>query len=53
MTTGLEICTDCDQNLEHCHGTAIVEGDGSYVCSDDPDCRMAIELHLFISNTDS
>jgi hypothetical protein len=53
MTTGLEVCSDCDQELEHCHGTAIVAEDGSYACSDDPDCRMAIDLHLFIANADS
>ena len=47
MTTGIEICTDCVEDLEHCHGTAIIRDDGSHVCSDDPDCSLAVELHLF------
>jgi hypothetical protein len=47
MTTGLEVCTDCAEDLEHCHGTAIVQEDGSHECSEDPDCRLAIELHLW------
>ena len=52
MTTGLEVCTDCAQELEHCHGTAIVLEDGSHECSEDPECRLAIELHLWIARAD-
>jgi hypothetical protein len=52
MTTGLDVCIDCDQELEHCHGVAIVQEDGSHECSDDPDCRLAIELHLWITKAE-
>jgi hypothetical protein len=52
MSTGLEICTDCAQELEHCHGVAIVQEDGSHECSDDPDCQLTIELHLWIANVE-
>jgi hypothetical protein len=41
-------CTYCDDDLDHCHGVAIVS-DGTSVCSEDPDCRVAIELHQFVS----
>ena len=44
----IETCVECDQDLEHCHGTAIVHVDGAADCSDDPDCRLAAELHLFM-----
>lgn len=40
-------CVACDADLEHCHGTAIVL-DGHHVCSDDPDCVLAIEAHWFV-----
>ncbi len=43
------VCLDCDADLEHCHGTALLFSDGSYDCSDDPDCRHAVALHLFVS----
>jgi hypothetical protein len=49
MATGIEICSDCDQDLEHCHGTAIIREDGLHECSEDPECRLAIELHLWIA----
>ncbi len=41
-------CTYCDDDLEHCHGVAVVS-DTSAMCSEDPDCRVAIELHQFVS----
>jgi hypothetical protein len=53
MTTVLEVCTDCEEELEHCHGTAIVQEDGTHECSDDPDCRLAIEAHLWIAKAES
>jgi hypothetical protein len=43
----ISICTQCDEHLEHCHGTAIIHFDGSYDCSDDPECRLSIESHRF------
>lgn len=46
MTTDVVLCIDCAEDLEHCHGTAVVSADGSHACSDDPDCRLAVELHL-------
>jgi hypothetical protein len=42
-----ETCAECEQDLAHCHGTAIVHFDGSADCTDDPDCRLAAEQHLF------
>lgn len=43
-----ETCPECRQDLEHCHGTAIEHCDGSADCSDDPDCQLPGELHLFL-----
>jgi hypothetical protein len=53
MTTGIEVCPECVADLEHCHGAAIVEEDGSYACSDDPECLLAIELHLWRADAES
>jgi hypothetical protein len=53
MTTGIEVCIDCVEDLEHCHGVAIVQEDGSHECSDDPECRLAIELHLWRAEAES
>jgi hypothetical protein len=44
----IDVCAECKQDLEHCHGTAIVHLDGAADCSDDPDCRLTAELHLFV-----
>lgn len=44
----IKACGGCEQDLEHCHGTAILHPDGVADCSDDPDCRLAAELHLFM-----
>jgi hypothetical protein len=44
----IEACGGCEQDLEHCHGTAILHLDGAADCSDDPDCRQAADLHLFV-----
>jgi hypothetical protein len=44
----IEACAECQQDLEHCHGTAILHVDGAADCSDDPDCRLTAELHLFV-----
>jgi hypothetical protein len=41
-------CTYCDDDLDHCHGVAIVS-DVNTTCSEDPDCRVAVELHEFVS----
>jgi hypothetical protein len=41
-------CTYCDDDLDHCHGVAVVSEMGA-LCSEDPDCRVAIELHQFVS----
>ena len=41
-------CPECRQDLEHCHGTAIERCDGSADCSDDPDCQVPGEVHLFL-----
>lgn len=42
-----DLCPDCRQDLEHCHGTAIVHADASADCSDGPDCALPAALHLF------
>ncbi len=42
-------CTYCDGDLEHCHGVAVA-GELSAMCSEDPDCRVAVELHQFVSH---
>jgi hypothetical protein len=41
-------CTYCDDDLDHCHGVAVVSETGA-MCSEDSDCRVAIELHEFVS----
>jgi hypothetical protein len=44
-------CASCLSDLEHCHGVAIV-AESDVVCSDDPDCTVAADLHHFISYED-
>jgi hypothetical protein len=44
----IEACVECDQDLEHCHGTAIVHFDGSADCTEDPGCRLIVEQHLWV-----
>jgi hypothetical protein len=44
----IEVCVECERDIEHCHGTAIVHFDGSADCAEDPGCRMAAEQHLFV-----
>jgi hypothetical protein len=51
-TSFVAVCTMCDDNLLHCHGTAIVLVSGTHVCSDDPDCRLSINEHWFMSVED-
>jgi hypothetical protein len=43
------VCTMCDDDLTHCHGTALVMDNGAHVCSDDPDCTLSIDAHWFVS----
>ncbi|MGD0853712.1 MAG: hypothetical protein ABSA07_10210 [Acidimicrobiales bacterium] len=42
----------CDEDLQHCHGTAIVIDEFSHVCSDDPDCTLGVDEHWFVSGDD-
>jgi hypothetical protein len=51
-TSPATVCTMCDDNLLHCHGTAIVLVNGSHVCSDDPDCALSVNEHWFMSVED-
>ncbi len=44
----IKACAGCEQDLEHCHGTAILHVDSIADCSEDPDCRLTAELHLFM-----
>jgi hypothetical protein len=46
------VCTSCDKDLSHCHGTALVSADGAHVCSDDPQCTLAIDEHWFVALDD-
>jgi hypothetical protein len=43
-------CVSCDEDLQHCHGTAIIDG-GTHVCSDDPDCILEVAEHWFVSDS--
>jgi hypothetical protein len=42
-------CIWCENDLQHCHGTALVDVDGAHVCSDDPDCILDVDEHWFVS----
>ncbi|MFY9783852.1 MAG: hypothetical protein WAK12_10025 [Acidimicrobiales bacterium] len=42
-------CISCEEDLQHCHGTAIVMDDATHVCSDDPDCTLSVDEHRFVS----
>jgi hypothetical protein len=44
----IQACAECDQDLEHCHGTAIAHFDGSADCAEEPDCRLAVEQHVYL-----
>jgi hypothetical protein len=43
----VDVCIECEQDLEHCHGTAIVHFDGSADCAEDTGCHLIVEQHLF------
>lgn len=43
------ICAACENDLQHCHGTAIVVDETTHICSDDPDCIVSIDEHWFAS----
>jgi hypothetical protein len=45
-------CVECAQDLEHCHGTAILHFDESADCAEDPGCRLAADQHLFMISCD-
>jgi hypothetical protein len=51
-TPQVVVCAMCDDDLLHCHGTAIVDANGWHVCSDDPDCRLTINEHWYMSIED-
>jgi hypothetical protein len=42
----VELCRDCDDDLEHCHGTVFRHEDGSFECLADPDCYAPPEAHF-------
>jgi hypothetical protein len=42
-------CAECDDQLQHCHGTAIMLEGATHVCSDDPECTLDLAEHWFIS----
>jgi hypothetical protein len=41
------VCYDCEQDLEHCHGTALVHPDGAVECTDDPVCCLGRDAHVY------
>jgi hypothetical protein len=43
------VCTSCDEDLAHCHGTALVSLDANHLCSDDPECTLSIDEHWFVA----
>jgi hypothetical protein len=44
----IEACAECRQDLEHCHGAAILHWDARGDCADDPACLLAPEQHQFV-----
>ena len=48
----VDVCIECEQDLEHCHGTAIVHFDGSADCAEDSGCYLAADQHLFVISCD-
>ena len=42
-------CTSCDEDLRHCHGTAVIVDGGTHVCSDDPDCTLELAEHWYVA----
>jgi hypothetical protein len=42
-------CAGCDEQLQHCHGTAVIIDETTHVCSDDPDCTLEVAEHWFVS----
>jgi hypothetical protein len=42
-------CASCEEELRHCHGTAIIVDGATHVCSDDPDCTLEVGEHWFVS----
>jgi hypothetical protein len=47
--TSMVACTSCEEELQHCHGTAMVIDEATHVCSDDPDCALEIAEHWFVA----
>jgi hypothetical protein len=45
QVTITDVCSDCTDDLEHCHGVAIVHLDGCSECVDDPGCDVVAEAH--------
>ena len=42
-------CRSCELDLRHCHGTALVGSDETYVCTDDPDCTLCVDEHWYVT----
>jgi hypothetical protein len=38
-------CTDCHDELEHCHGVLVRHGDGDLECIEDADCAGGAPTH--------
>jgi len=49
-TISEELCSDCEDGLEHCHGVVIRHAGGSFVCVEDPDCPVPEPGHHFATD---
>jgi hypothetical protein len=47
------VCAECEEDLQHCHGTAILIDGVLQACSDDPDCTVSVDEHWFVSIDDN
>jgi hypothetical protein len=41
-------CSDCQNELAHCHELLIVHADGSAECTGDDACEVWTEAHLWV-----
>jgi hypothetical protein len=42
-------CSSCKEELQHCHGTAVLLDGVTHVCSEDPDCTLEVAEHWFVA----
>jgi hypothetical protein len=44
----IESCFECEHELEHCHGTALVHLDAEITCTEDERCVLGVESHIWV-----